>query len=224
MTGTPWSTGTVALVLLAGASLSLEILILSAMVARGLGQITALALNSAVGLVLLVGVNLALLGPGVVLLRGAGLALVVHRAGPPRHLRRLRLANRLHEGRSGDADGRPDRRAGAHRARAGPRRPHRAAGGVDACRMGGHRPLCRRRRTVPLREEFLRRGRCPDCACRRPISNTFQGNRRPWPGTIHENSTAGFAATPRHLSRRHRRCRRVAGRLRQPTAGALDRR
>jgi transporter family-2 protein len=68
MTGTPWSTGTVALVLLAGASLSLQNLILSAMVARGLGQITALALNSAVGLVLLVGVNLALLGPGVVLL------------------------------------------------------------------------------------------------------------------------------------------------------------
>jgi bacterial/archaeal transporter family-2 protein len=66
MTGTPSSAGTVALVLLAGASLSLQNLILSAMVARGLGQITALALNSAVGLVLLVGVNLALLGPGVV--------------------------------------------------------------------------------------------------------------------------------------------------------------
>jgi bacterial/archaeal transporter family-2 protein len=65
MTGSPSSTGTIALVLLAGSSLSLQNLILSAMVARGLGPITALALNSAVGLALLVGVNLALLGPGV---------------------------------------------------------------------------------------------------------------------------------------------------------------
>ena len=63
------SLGPTLLVLLlaaAGIAQAVQNLLLGAMVARGLPPIAALALNSGVGLVLLVGLNLALYGPTVV--------------------------------------------------------------------------------------------------------------------------------------------------------------
>ena len=49
----------------AGALLPLQNLLLAAMVSRGVGPITALALNSMVGVVLLVSLDIALYGPAV---------------------------------------------------------------------------------------------------------------------------------------------------------------
>src|SRR5258706_12745978 len=55
----------IALACIGGVALAIQNLLLSAMVARGLNHITALAVNSALGVLLLVLVNFALYGPGV---------------------------------------------------------------------------------------------------------------------------------------------------------------
>ncbi len=55
----------VALAIAGGACLAAQNLLLSAMVGRGLHQVTALALNSIVGVTFLVAVNLAFFGPPV---------------------------------------------------------------------------------------------------------------------------------------------------------------
>lgn len=54
---------TLAWIVAAGALLPLQNLLLAAMVSRGLSPITALALNSIVGVILLVALNLVLYGP-----------------------------------------------------------------------------------------------------------------------------------------------------------------
>lgn len=56
---------TLAWIVAAGALLPLQNLLLAAMVSRGLGSVTALAINSVVGVVLLAALNLALYGPAV---------------------------------------------------------------------------------------------------------------------------------------------------------------
>lgn len=56
--------GALALVFVGGVALAVQNLLLASMVARGLAQITALALNSIVGVVLLLALNAAWLGRG----------------------------------------------------------------------------------------------------------------------------------------------------------------
>jgi transporter family-2 protein len=62
VTTEPGAFGPIGLVALGGAALAIQNLLLSGMVARGLGPITALAMNSAVGIVLLLGLNMAIYG------------------------------------------------------------------------------------------------------------------------------------------------------------------
>jgi transporter family-2 protein len=61
----PIAAGVIALAVAGGISLAVQNLLLSAMVARGLSHVTALALNSLIGVAFLLVVNVMLFGPGV---------------------------------------------------------------------------------------------------------------------------------------------------------------